>query len=109
MRLRVVCGLEVTTAIFCPTSRFTSVDFPVFGRPMMAANPERKLFFACSFLSIGVCRAVHGNLALGGDSLHLLADSHPQHFSLVRFHHFESMAFQVDLVSGRGHPAEDVT
>src|SRR5713226_8617702 len=108
MRLRVVCGLEVTIAIFCPTSRFTSVDFPTFGRPIMATNPDRKLFFAFSFFAIGVCRAVYGNLAFGGNSLHLLADSDPQHLSLVGFHHFKAMPFQLDLVSGRRYLAGDM-
>src|SRR5437764_13480896 len=41
MRLRVVCGLAVTIASFCPTNVFSSVDFPAFGRPMMEAKPER--------------------------------------------------------------------
>src|SRR5260370_26619806 len=41
MRLRVVCGLEVTMAIFCPTRRFSRVDLPALGRPMMATKPER--------------------------------------------------------------------
>src|ERR1700730_13860592 len=40
MRFRVVCGLEVTMAIFWPTRRFTRVDFPAFGRPTMATNPD---------------------------------------------------------------------
>src|SRR6267154_2815963 len=40
MRFRVVCGFEVTIAIFCPTSRFTSVLFPAFGRPTIATNPD---------------------------------------------------------------------
>ena len=35
MRLRVVCGLCDTIAIFSPTRRFRSVDFPTFGRPAM--------------------------------------------------------------------------
>src|SRR5713101_6061794 len=42
MRLRVVCGLEVTIATFCPTRRFTSVDLPAFGRPSTATNPALK-------------------------------------------------------------------
>ena len=45
MRFRVVCGFEVTIATFCPTRRFSSVDFPAFGRPTIATNPDRKLFF----------------------------------------------------------------
>src|ERR1019366_4627375 len=42
MRVRVVCGLCVTIASFCPSSAFSSVDLPALGRPMMDTNPERK-------------------------------------------------------------------
>src|SRR5579862_2372821 len=57
MRLRVVCGFEVTMAIFCPTSRFTSVDFPAFGRPTIATNPARyPLLF--SFVTPCLCASV---------------------------------------------------
>ncbi len=38
---RVVCGLSDTIAIFRPTSAFTSVDLPTFGRPTTATIPER--------------------------------------------------------------------
>ena len=38
---RVVCGLSETIAIFRPTSAFTSVDLPTFGRPTTATMPER--------------------------------------------------------------------
>src|SRR5213592_2056976 len=41
MRLRVVCGLGVTMATLAPTSAFSSVDLPTFGRPTMAAYPAR--------------------------------------------------------------------
>src|SRR5271167_804629 len=52
MRLRVVCGFEVTIATFCPTNRFSSVDFPAFGRPMMATNPARRFLpLVASFLT----------------------------------------------------------
>src|SRR5512138_314757 len=40
-RLRVVCGLDETAAIFCPNSAFTSVDLPTLGRPMIAIKAER--------------------------------------------------------------------
>src|SRR5512138_1849447 len=40
-RLRVVCGLGETAAIFCPNSAFTSVDLPTLGRPMMATKADR--------------------------------------------------------------------
>ena len=39
---RVVCGLSDTIATFVPTSAFTSVDFPAFGRPTTATVPERE-------------------------------------------------------------------
>src|SRR5579863_5859921 len=50
MRLRVVCGLSVTIATFCPTTRFRNVDFPAFGRPTIATNPARKLGFLLNVL-----------------------------------------------------------
>ena len=40
-RLRVVCGLWVTMASFSPTSAFSRVDLPAFGRPTMETNPDR--------------------------------------------------------------------
>src|SRR5579884_4534405 len=40
MRLRVVCGLGETMATFRPTSVFTRVDLPAFGRPTIAMNPD---------------------------------------------------------------------
>src|SRR5271169_2928180 len=40
MRLRVVCGFGETMETFLPTSVFTSVDLPAFGRPTMATNPD---------------------------------------------------------------------
>ena len=40
MRLRVVCGLSDTMAIFVPTSRLRSVDLPAFGRPMSDTKPD---------------------------------------------------------------------
>jgi hypothetical protein len=43
IRLRVVCGLLDVIAIFCPISRFISVDLPTFGLPMIVTNPDLKL------------------------------------------------------------------
>src|SRR5712692_7791699 len=43
MRLRVVCATGDTMATLCPTRAFSSVDFPAFGRPTMATNPDLKL------------------------------------------------------------------
>ena len=46
MSRRVVCGLSDTIATFCPTSAFTRVDLPTFGRPttatIAAAEPARR-------------------------------------------------------------------
>src|SRR4051812_20581073 len=39
MRFLVVCGLSETMASLVPTSRFSSVDFPAFGRPMSETKP----------------------------------------------------------------------
>src|SRR5580658_3731985 len=46
MRLRVVCGFDVTIATFCPTKRLMSVDLPAFGRPTIATNPDLCFFFS---------------------------------------------------------------
>ncbi len=43
MRLRVVCATGDTMATLCPTSAFSNVDLPAFGRPTMATNPDLKL------------------------------------------------------------------
>ena len=40
-RWRVVCGLSVTMLSFSPTSAFSSVDLPTFGRPTIATKPQR--------------------------------------------------------------------
>ena len=44
MRLRVVWGLSLMMAIFCPISALISVDLPTFGRPITAANPDLCIF-----------------------------------------------------------------
>jgi len=44
MRLRVVCGLDVTLAIFV-TGGFTSVDFPGSARREIAKKPNENTFF----------------------------------------------------------------
>src|SRR5258707_13589705 len=41
VRRRVVCGRGVKTETLCPTSRFTSVDFPTLVRPATATKPAR--------------------------------------------------------------------
>ena len=40
IRVRVVCGLEVTMATFSPTSRLVRLDLPTLGRPMTATNTD---------------------------------------------------------------------
>src|SRR6266436_2495939 len=68
MRFRVVCGLDVTMAIFCPTRWFSSVDFPALGRPTMAAKPARKLPFFGSIISFGGVTAGGAPLIRRGDA-----------------------------------------
>src|ERR1051326_9083162 len=134
MRFRVVCGFEVTIAIFCPTSRFTSVDFPAFGLPTIAANPERwSLFFSASSLIISCNLVLHESSGPGfsvlffrfadenlGLKTYPASDStrvyrratqllyfHAQHFSLIRFEHLKSKSFQIAfLARSRNFPAD---
>src|SRR6266849_1025781 len=68
MRFRVVCGFDVTIAIFCPTRWFSSVDFPALGRPTMAAKPARKLPFFGSGVSFGCVTARGAPLIRRGDA-----------------------------------------
>src|SRR5713101_1876936 len=105
MRLRVVCGFEVTIAIFCPTSRFTRVDFPAFGRPISATNPERKARFS-SLLSASVINASPWTSRGHGSCLR--ADSDTQDFPLVRLQNLEAVPLQIDLVSWRGNFARNM-
>src|ERR671932_894072 len=48
MRRLVVCGLSETIATFPPTSMFTSVDLPTFGRPTTATKPLLRPFWTGS-------------------------------------------------------------
>src|SRR5215470_18230928 len=100
MRLRVVWGFEVTIATFCPTSRFTSVDFPAFGRPTIATNPARYPRF--SFLSLTLCPLTLSSARMhrsAGQLLHL----YTQHLALVGFQHLKPVSLKVILVARRRH------
>src|SRR5215470_9238879 len=122
MRFRVVCGLEVTMATFCPTSRFTRVDFPAFGRPTIATNPARYPFLCPSPL-ISVVSGSSGTYRRPGFPILLsspdvsrekldacapaparsarvhgragqLLRFHPQHLPLIGFQHFKPVPLQ---------------
>ncbi|SUZ98530.1 uncharacterized protein METZ01_LOCUS51384 [marine metagenome] len=41
MRFLVVCALCAVIETFCPTSWFSKVDLPTFGRPINPINPQR--------------------------------------------------------------------
>ena len=58
MLVRVVCGLCVTMASFCPSRAFNSVDLPALGRPIIETKPERKGIphYALCGLCIGIER-----------------------------------------------------
>ena len=49
----VVCGFLEVMAIFCPIKWFIKVDFPTFGLPIIATNPDLKsaLIRSCSIFS----------------------------------------------------------
>ena len=63
MRVLVVCGLSETMASLVPTSRFSSVDLPAFGRPMNETNPD----FIRPFASCRRVLGVLGALAAAAD------------------------------------------
>src|SRR5438874_11457035 len=52
MRLRVVCGFAETIETLWPRMRFSSVDFPAFGRPTMATMPKRRSPLTLCFFSL---------------------------------------------------------
>ena len=41
IRWRVVCAFAEVMLTFWPTSAFSSVDLPTFGRPTIATRPQR--------------------------------------------------------------------
>src|SRR6476646_5362666 len=81
MRLRVVCGFEVTMATFCPTRRFNKVDFPAFGRPTIATNPDRNVPFC--FVSVFSTLTLFSIPTVNFESFALI----PFCFSAASFHH----------------------
>src|SRR6476469_2207971 len=56
---RVVWGLELVIATFCPTRALVSVDLPAFGRPTRQANPAR---YAASVPSASVNKSARDEL-----------------------------------------------
>src|SRR3974390_2672565 len=76
-------------ASFSPTSAFSSVDLPAFGRPMMETNPERN--------------AMSGGPNLPG----LETDAHAVHAALGRVQDFEAKSVLVENLAGfRNVPGE---
>src|SRR2546425_11236553 len=65
MRLRVVCGRGETIATLRPTSWFTSVDLPTFGRPRIATKPERN-----SMAGIILLRQEQERIGNGAEAAH---------------------------------------
>src|SRR6185503_4167827 len=53
MRVRVVCGLSDTMAIFSPTSLLSSVDLPAFGRPISATVPDLLFWVSIRAIDFG--------------------------------------------------------
>src|SRR5208282_2306680 len=112
MRLRVVCGFDVTMATFCPTKRFSSVDFPAFGRPTMATNPAR-FFFSSPAVSDSLSTILlsfadwlltrQRSIARRRSRRGQMPRAQPQHFTLVRLYHFKAEPLQIDYIPRRGH------
>jgi hypothetical protein len=64
----VVCGFLDVIEIFWPIIWFKSVDFPAFGAPTMATNPDLKIFnLSCMFDMLYLSKRKLG--PLGQDSL----------------------------------------
>jgi hypothetical protein len=89
--VRVVCGLSETMASLVPTSRFSSVDLPAFGRPMNETNPTS------SRPPLSGCRSPFA-----------LAASHPHLVdrARARVEHLDAQAVDVELLADRRHAAE---
>src|SRR6185437_10292198 len=79
MRVRVVCGLCVTIASFCPNSAFSSVLLPAFGLPTIDTNPVRSAIPLFSHLQslLVLLRLARTH-----------RDPHPLYFSVGRLQHF---------------------
>jgi hypothetical protein len=60
IRVRVVCGLSVTMAIFVPSKALSMEDLPAFGRPTMAIKADFWLLMAV-YLRL-FCHTALGNL-----------------------------------------------
>src|SRR6478672_3696915 len=98
---RVVCGLSDTIATFWPTSTFTSVDLPTFGRPTTATIPLRK------------GRRSSGASAIVGDVVVDDLDRNPADHdggdpATLHLGGSELEALKILLVAGRRDLAEDV-
>src|SRR5688572_3779797 len=86
MEVRVVCGLSATIATFCPTSAFSRVDFPAFGRPTMETNPDLNELLMRNFRG--------------------LAQPYLLHAQIVTSHHFHLHAVSFYRFSRLGHSAK---
>src|SRR2546426_7756797 len=74
MRLRVVWGFGVTIDTLAPTSAFSKVDFPTFGRPRMATYPVRCATTTPPSLEAEESRTRDARCARSGDAR---AQAHP--------------------------------
>src|SRR5215472_17601967 len=76
-------------ASLLPTSAFSRVDFPAFGRPRMETNPET--------WRSGIDRVLGAR------------QPHPVDAPFVRVHHFEPDAFALYRLSGPRHAPEPLS
>src|SRR5688572_9316673 len=100
MRLRVVWGLVETIATFSPTRTLSNVDFPTFGRPTSAMNPDLKSDISVTLFKVqGSKFKVSSTLNLEPCTLNVL---------LLSQVHFEMEFFELLVVHPRrriGHQA----
>src|ERR1700723_869688 len=103
MRFRVVCGFEETIATLRPTSELTSVDFPAFGRPTTAINPD--LNAPLPHDKIDTRLSVRHLNPPRWRGARRASRAKPQHLALIGFEYFELQAIIIDSFAGRRYMA----
>ena len=91
MRVRVVCGLSDTMAIFVPMTRLRRVDLPAFGRPMMDTKPARTIWNSLAGVDLNGLR---------------LAEAHLVDAPALGFEHFDVHAIELERLPNRRYAAD---
>src|SRR5580704_16275276 len=99
MRFRVVCGFEETIATLRPTSELTSVDFPAFGRPTTAINPDLNATLPHNEIETYPSDPHLNTPRLRG--ARRTSRAKPQHLALIGFENFKLQAVVIDSFTSR--------